>query len=381
MKFFKTHLFLLLALFCVLNPAYAQTIDDLFKKKMPTLQPISKTEFEAQTQLHQQTPGGDQSLAYEIRLPKDWEINKEINLSNFTLSEKILGDISEYNGPPRADALRSYFKIQALDLKFQITAQQWFLHYILSDGLALEGMRSSSDQKVEALHVVIDKDQAYVVYSIAQINDKRMILAQFFVPDIYWATEGPMVYESAKTYKLLHPKVSMIENMINYNFVDIASLGYPESWVLRAYPIKTIERMKVSFTNIREGEEKILDGIIDAELLISHSVSDIDVEIQAIKTKMQKEGIIISEILETKDDFAFNKNIEFGFIDVYKATDTKNEAVNYEVWIGVLALGEYYGILTMITPSRDQEYMNWSRNSAAFDSILKTINIRDGYKE
>ncbi len=368
---------LLIGMLLCPSDAHAQKIKDMFSKKMPEFMEIPDANFDEVVKMHTHSPGGDSALAYEIKLPRNWELNTDTNLSNYTLSETLLGDISVFYGPPRVDAPRSYFKIQASEMKYNITADQWFLDYVLSNGYTLEGLESFSARKVAAIHVLIDKDDTYYVYSVAQINGKRMILAQFFIPLPYWEVEGPVIHRCAETLKLLNAEESLIENMREYPFVDLLTVSYPESWKLRSHPIKTIDRMSVSFSNIRIGEVSILDGLIELELISSYVLKDVEEEIEEIKSRMREKGLIMGEVVESIEDFEKNENVEYGFVDIYEGSDTRNESLRYEIWIATLALKNYYGLAVLTTPNRDDEFFTWSRNVGAFKSIIKTLRLQN----
>lgn len=359
------------------QPAHAQKIKELFDKEMPEYKDIPQVEFEEMSFLQEETPFGDKYLAYQIRLPKEWEAPSSIGLSNYNLSTNLMGDVALFYSPPRIDAARSRFELKALKLEYEITAEQWLLKHVLSNGYTLEGLEYFDEDKVGALYVYVDEGDTFVVRSVAQINGRRMILAQYIVPSAYWPQEASFIAKSLKQYELTNPERLLIENMQEYLFLDIAGFNYPESWSFSAPPVRIVDRMEVSLNNIRKGSDGILDGQILIEMVSSYVVEDLERELDDLKGRLRKKGLLVGELIESREDVVFNDDVEFGFVDVYEGTDTENNVLNYEIWVTVFALDNYYVFSTMITPHRDKEFFTWSRNLTAYKHIIKTTKLQE----
>lgn len=360
------------------NTAHAQKIKDLFDKDMPTFNVLPQKEFEEQTFMRKDIPFGDKSLAYEIRLPKGWVQPEEGTLSNMSLSSKLFGEVALFYSPPKINALRSKFQIFALKLDYDTTAEQWLMQHVLSNGYNLEGIKYYNEDKVEALHVFLNEGQTYVVKSISQINGKRMILTQFIIPAESWAQESGLVSQCLESFKLLSPEPNVaIENWAKHLFLDIAEISYPESWVLSHRPVRTVDRMDIALNNIRKNETKVLDGQIEAAVISAFTIKDIEEEIQNVKLIYRKKGLLVNDLLESTEDYKFSKKAEFGFLDIYDANDPNNTNFNYEVWIAVMAIDKYYFFISMLTPSRDYDYLTWSRNTNAFRTVVSTSKMQD----
>lgn len=370
----------LMPLFLTSAPAHAQKIKELFDKEMPKYEVIPDEKFREQTFLQTDIPYGDKALAYKIRLPKEWKAPLDKNSSNYNLSNYLLGEVAAFYSPPRLESRRSKFEILALKLDYEITAEQWFLQYILSNGYTLEGLKYYNKDKVGALHVFLNDGETYVARSIAQINGKRMILANYIIPAAEWGKEAAITGQSMDTFELMNPDDSMIETMNEHMFLDIAKFQYPASWKIQTSPIRTIERIGAKINNFHEGETNILDGQIEINLASTYVVTNLEEEHNNLKVELRRRGILINDLVETIEDFDFGGSIDFGFIDVYQANDTNNKSMQYEVWIGTLAVQSYYGFITLLTPARDSEFFTWSRNVSAFEAILRTIEIQGGKK-
>lgn len=361
------------ALCAFIQPAQAQKIKDLFEKKMPEVERMSQAEFEAQTYLYDDVPYSDKTLAYEIRLPKDWSTTEHGAMSNYNMSNRLLGHVAHFYSPPRIDAARSRFTIMAVNLEYEMTAEQWFLQHVLSNGFTLEGIEIHDGRKVEALHVYLHEGDTFVVRTVAQINGRRMILAQLTSPAQYWHREKVLSYEVMQSFKMLSPEVTLIENFRTHQFLDLVEFDYPESWTVNARPITNTDRMEVLLENIRK-ETNILDGQIYVEVLSSYVVDDVEKELDKLKRKLNRQGLLVGNLMETRDDIYFHKDVDFGFAEVYEARDTENDLLSYELWVAAMASKEYYFFIYLVTPHRDTDFFIWARNTGAFKSMTRFMH-------
>ena len=179
--------------------------------------------------------------------------------------------------------------------------------------------------------------------------------------------------EIMKSFEMLSPQVELIENFKTHQFLDLIEFDYPESWKISVPPIKDTDRMLALLENIRP-ETKVLDGQVYVEALSSYVVQDIEQEMQAVRRKLNKQGLLVGGLMETRDDIYFHENIEFGFAEVYEARDTENDLLQYELWIAAMATEEYFFFLYLVTPHRDTDYFIWARNTGAFKSMAKFIH-------
>lgn len=357
--------------------AYTSKIQQLFNVEMPEFDTIPEDEFKDSTFLHSDTPFGDETMAYEVRIPNGWSEPEGSLMSNYSLSSNILGQIAMFYSPPRLMSVRSKFQIKALRLEYEITAEQWLLQYVLDNGLTLQGLKTYNEDKVGSLHVYLDEGETYVVRSIAQINGKRMIFVQYVVPANQWNKEASMVAQSLETFTLLNPDDSMIEDMQTHLILDIASFKYPVSWQIDTQPIRNIERINVAINNYNERQKQLLDGQIRAELVAANIANDLEEQLEIIRQDFRRRGLVIGELMYTIEDNTYSEDVHFGFVDVYEAIDTNNNSIGYEVWVGVLALNNYYGFVTLMTPSRDSEFFTWARNVSAYEIVTRSMEMQE----
>ena len=357
--------------------AYESKIQELFNKEMPQYKEIPQDEFIASTYQQNDIPFGDKSLAYNIRLPNGWKEPDDRSISNYNLSTHLLGEIAEFYSPPRLESVRSRFQIKALRLEFELTAEQWLLQHILGNGYTLEGLQYYNENKVGSLYIFLKDGETFVTRSIAQINGKRMVLAQYVVPASEWNAEASIIAQSLDTFELLNPDDSQIETMHEHMFLDIAKFSYPASWRLDTQPIRSVDRISATISNLNKSQTSILDGQIHVNLVSAYVAEDLEQELNNVKLDYRNRGLVIGDLIDTNEDFDFQEDIEFGFIDIHEATDTQNKSMDYEVWIGVVALDNFYGFITLMTPARDDEFFTWSRNVSAFESMVSSLELQD----
>lgn len=377
--FLKILRFVMLLAFVM--PAFSVQAQDLladYKKPMPEIGFMPKEEFDQSTILYKDTPMGDKTMSYTIRIPRDWVKGKDMGLANFALSNKVLSEVARFDGPPRM-GLQSYMTIEALVLDHSMTAEQWFLQYMLANGYAIQGFKVLDLTRAEAMYVTLVGTETYVIRAALILNGKNVLLAKYYLPSDYWDAEKQIQAQSLDSLRINNPEHDYIEPMLPYHFLDIATMTYPESWEIRAAPIRTIDRMDAEFFNINSEEVikrqavKNLDGIIKVSL-VSYFVSEsLESEINAVVKSVEKQGLELGDLIESKNDFKVHDNFEFIKVDVFKLSNLKSRTLNYEYWVASLAAGEYYYFITLIAPSRDDDYFVWVRDTEIFRSMIASI--------
>ncbi|MCF8496713.1 MAG: hypothetical protein K9G62_08640 [Alphaproteobacteria bacterium] len=365
-------------LLLISTPSGAQKILDEYKKPMPEMNLLSKADFEAKTVLYQDTPFNDKALSFAVRLPQDWTRADDVGLStgHYSLSSKVFGEVGRYYGPSRLMGTRSRFTVHAIELDYQLTAEQWFLQFLLSNGYTIQGMEIQGENQVEAMYVLMERDISYVVRAVCQINGKRVALAQYFLPVENWEDEKVMQAQSIGSFKLSDPESEFAEEMVDYQFLDIAELKYPKSWTLRALPVNSIERMKIELLNIPpaadgEREQKTLSGKIEILLVSAYSSDSIEAETDKLKKELVESGLTLKSQVRIKDSYNFNEAFEFAKVEAYEGIDSNDEILDYELWIASMLAGDFYYFLTLLTPSREDDYYTWSRNTQTFKLVVE----------
>ena len=378
----KTHNrnFISLALFTAILaiPAFAgaQSFLDAYKKPPPTIAPMPQKDFEDKTTLFADTPLGDKRLSYEIRLPKDWRKATLGSISDGAISSKILTEVAHFYGPQPKD-VRSSVSIQVGNLDYKQTAQQWLIQYFVASSYPSQGMMAYDDGRAEAMYMHIEKDAQYLTRIVAQINGKRIVTVEYFLPTDNWADEKQMQAQTLQSFKLTTPVQENIETMAQYNFLDIAHFTYPQTWQLRTDP-GGAERMQAQLLNIENrsvSQKKFsaLNGKIIVTSLASGAVDSIDKEITSFKNDLQRTGLLIQNPIETRKDFKVFQGLDSRPVEIFSALDQQNTALKYEFWFEVLESDDAYFFVSLVTPSRDQDYFTWARNVEAYKSLVESL--------
>lgn len=346
---------------------------------------MPQEQFLSMTQEHKTVPYGDKTLAYSIRWPKDWIAGEDKGSSNFELNTKLFTSINIWYSPPRMGG-RSRIEVKAVDLEYQLTAEQWFLRTVLESGQTLEGFTVHSDKKVEALMIVMEDDTSYYVRAVTILNGKRVLQAQYFVPMYFWNEEKTMQAQCLSAFNATYPTEALIENMLAFQFLDVAEVRYPESWKVRARPLTSVERMNVKFLNIRETKghagrvEESVEGQVDATLVSSQMSDSLIREIDDYKKSLEGTGMLIGKKLENKQKYKYSENFSFALTEVYEGIDSTNDSMGYELWISVMVSGGYYYFVSLLTPSRNESYFTWARNTQTYGQIIEgTIPSAGGF--
>ena len=374
---FSTFLFLVLFVFA--GNTYAQSIVQQLKKPMPEFEKEDVAAFNKKSSLHSDVPFNDQFLEYSVRLPKNWAQPKSSAIGNLSLSNKVLGEVERYYGPVRIGE-RSYFSLKAVELEYQLTAEQWFILFVLENGYTLEGMEVVDGTRVNTVYVLVDKGQSYVVNAAAIVNGTRIVFAQYVTPAEEWEKERSDAYHVVQSFDLKNVDTSYVEKMTPYQFLDIAELEYPESWQLIARPLRSAEEMSVELLNVKKdrsynyfNRKQILKGKMEIHLIANYVVDDIDEVIREFIQKSSINQLVIGSEVEEYDDFVLDEQMELVEVKAYEAVDQTQSIVNYEFWLAVMQAGEHFYFVTLLTPSRDADYYNWARNSQTLRVVVENI--------
>lgn len=357
--------------------AGAQKFDVMALVDMPKIPVLLQSYFESRTDIHSETPEGDESLSYTVRLPKEWTKSTDAGLRNYVLNTNVVGEVARYFGPPDGDK-RSMFTVNALQLEYEISIRNWFVNHVLTNGYTLQGFQQLSETKIEALYVLVEKEQSFVVRSVAELNGRRVVLAEYAVPYDLWHQEKSMQQASIRSFMLLKPDQSVIEILDTYNFLDLIEFQYPISWSLRAPAIRSIDQMGVTLVNAAKSGQ--MDGFIDVGVM-STDIIGMDPQEQAEKLSRKmmqglkaRTGFEIGEKIEDITDYKVNPVMKSAMVRTFVAKDETQSLVGYEIWIAVMREADYKYYITMVTPARKDEFYTWARNSKAFQRVVESIH-------
>jgi len=381
MKCFKNSLlsFLLVPLVLLVpaTAAYAIGIDLDKIKPLSVVEYLPQKEFETNTKLIEETPFDDMFLSYQIRLPKEWgdntQTSSESQITNQGISQRVLGPIARYTSPPNQH-LRSFLTIETQQLTYEIGARNWFINYIVSNGLALEQVGVESRKQVEAIYVEVQGDTTYIVRVKVILNGPRMVVVRYYIPQELYNEERVQQAQVIKSFELTNREETGVEKLEIYGFLDQSYFDYPVSWILSPSTIRSIDRMKsMLYHSTVKGR---LDGQINLYLTNKLINTTRSKEIAYYKEKFQIENYKLGAYVESPK-MEYHNDMDFGVTEVYKMESQAANMFGYEFWISVLEGEEYIYIITLLTPARDEEFNIWARNVEAYKLILKGMRRHD----
>lgn len=359
------------------TPAMAQKVAEQYKKPMPDIARIPTDQFAAESTLYSEGTEDNPALAYEIRLPKNWQQSQSAQLGSLSANSTLLGEIGKFYGPPSMDG-RSRVEIQANTLEYKMTAEQWMIQFLLSSGYNAQGFKVYDNNTAEAVYVLIEDNLSYIVRGLARFNGKQVLFVQYFMPIERWADEKVLQATVVDSFKLKNKIDEYPEAMEKYEFLDLAALQYPVSWKLYAYPISSIDRMKISLSNVtkiddgKDGQTR-LDGKIDLEMISIYEIESLDKEIAKQEEALKATGLVLGDVIETHDNFILNPDYDFVSTRVFEMSGANSKHKGYEYWMTVISAGDYYYFLTLLTASRDNDYPLWVHNVETYKLIAGLI--------
>jgi len=351
-----------------------------FRKPLPELELLSKEAFYEKTTAYSGMPYNDKTLAYSLRVDKSWEKSPEKGASNFLLSNKLFSNLALFNSPPSVVG-RSRLEIKAVNLEYQLTAEQWYIQYVLESGYTLEGFVVHNKKKVEALMIVMDQDISYVVRTLVHINGTRVVIAEHYVPLPLWQAGQVMQEQVLNSFTLLHLEDAIVEELSTFQFLDIAVIKYPVSWKKKSSPIRSIERMSVKFVNVREITDKhkrsetSIEGQIDISVVALSASESFIKEIELYKRKLESAGILVGDRIGRIEDMRYSDSIRFGTTESYVGIDSTSDYIDYELWFSALSTGDYIFFITLITPARNEAFPTWARNIESYRIIVERMVV------
>ncbi len=359
--------------------AYAEVRSFAAAKPLPVVDFMSPQEFEDKTIFVRNKFPEDTDLAYEVRVPNGWTEIK-IDSAGLSLSSKLLNTLAEYESLIEKRAKKSRLTIQAVELESPATPERWLLEYMLSLGYHVEYMGIHSGSRAEAVIAYIERGQSYVLRAIVEINGMKAMLATYSMPVESWAEESVMQAQVLDAFTVLNAVARPVENFQRYNFLSAAEMKYPLDWRLKAPPIESADRMEVNILNVPNLSDALrqsgdINGRVEVSLVSVYGTKNLEEELERQKKKFKTYNFEYTKSyeVEIKSVFYINSAFEFAKIRAYRTPIARRRSMENELWLGIMAAGDYYYFVKMLTPSRDSDYYLWLRNVEVFKMVLEGL--------
>lgn len=342
---------------------------------LPAIAGLSPEVFNRDTVLYDEKSSADPALAFRVRLPRNWVRAADFGEGGQNLAPGIIGEVARYYSPPDLDA-RSVFHVMTVRIEERMSLRNWLINQALINGYTLEGIREIGGNHVESQYVTVEGDMNYRVRVAAWMGGTRILFAVYKMPYRIWAAEKALQATCVSSFEPVTLPSDDNQGIDIYNFVETLQFEYPLSWRLRTYETRTLDRMKVTIINSGEGSES--RGWINVRLVRKTPEVDLQGEIDAGKDFLGKGGLVLGEKMSVPENFSYGKDVAFGHVEVFDAVSADGRPGRYEVWHGVLALNGFLGVVSMVTPARDEMFRIWAVNVAAFRRVVETLGPWDG---
>jgi len=373
----------------VASNAYANESSDIFtrfRKEIPEVPLLEESDFIKKTKPIKRVPYGVKELAYTLRIPKEWDGGKDVGTSNFLVSEKLFVELNSFKGKPSITG-RSRIEVQAIKIENNLTAEQWYLEYILDGGYAVEGFETHNENKVETLMVQNDENFSYFVRSLAFLNGNYMVVVRYFVPVKHIQSEAVMQAQVIKSFELTNPQEREKPEFEIYRFLDVAEVNYPKSWRLFTKPMRSVDYMDVTLMNIQEvkrmGQNRITtssasNGKMDVVVVSASAKPKLIEEIAEYRRKIESDGILIGKRMNLYGEISYDDSMDFYITEAYDGIDSSNNLSEYEIWFTVMVGGNYYYFLMLLTPSRNENFSIWAENIQNYKLMVEHFKPMTG---
>lgn len=341
-------------------------------------------EFDKKTSVFKvEEPYGEKSLGYEIRLPEGWIADSadkrvdDVIAGPKKLSNNVLAILQRYTSPPK-NLYRSTAVVEALQLPYGITVKTWFINFALTNGFTLTALTIKSAREMEALYVQVIKDEAYVVRARVLINGNKLIMIRYNLFQDNYAEEQIQQAQVLSSFKLLSEDEAVIESRKTYGFIDQSFFDYPVSWALKERPILTVDRMSVSIMQGQGGTfNNVLQGDMTVNVISRMLDTSLNEEIEYFRKNLQIENYKIGKFIEDVQ-YKYDASMRSGRAKIYELEPLDpTKLQSYELIVAAMESDNYYYVTSMISPSRNQNYLVWGRNMEAARIVNESVRLNN----
>jgi hypothetical protein len=355
--------------------AQAQAQLEIFDKELPVYELLDEETYAAQSTLFEKIPFDDKTLAYEIRLPSDWVESKSFG---YSLSTHVMVEIGKYTGPVKFNKESSHLIIQAQELDYRTSAKECFTSQVWRNGYSIMGAKEHNKSLVEALHVELQDGETYVVRTLTMINGNRLIQVMYYLPSTSWEEEKVMQNQIVNSFKLINPDIQSTEALTTYEFLDVVSVEYPSSWEFIPAKERSLDFLSAQAVHydpyVVQGQKQIVNGRIRM-MMYSHFIAkSMEEEMANHLEALSEQGIVVQGHRETDMTFKLPPEFDASRVELYDILDGEYPERETELWLVGMESGEYYYVVSLLTPSKASNFGLWTRNMEVLKIILGSFD-------
>ena len=372
--------------------AASDTID---LSKLPKVQDFGMTKdyTDSSALIKYEGANKENLISYEMRLPETWIENaqgdaaEEVKNKLMKLRDNSVGDkavitpindsvltlLGKYTGPPK-NLVRSYATVEAQGLVYEVSALHWMVNFVIGNGFTLTAVTEHSSRHVDGLYVQMAADQTYAVLVRVFINGNRVVMARYYLPQENYDEEKEEQWMAISSFKLLNSSGQKIEQQDTYAFMDQVYFDYPVSWTLEKQPILSIERMFATlFLKNQNRNSVVLNAHIRVNAISKLLGTTLAQEVEKFKNGVTIKDYKIGGLMENMD-VKYNSSIKYGKSQIYHLIpDDQVNSRNYEFFMTIMEGENYYYFVTMVGPTRENDFFAWARNIETYKIILHSL--------
>jgi hypothetical protein len=368
--------------------AYAQGLEPL-----PAVQSLDVTTFAENSREVVKTFEEDPFLGFTIQLPNKLTIKKDENLKNVKRANNLYGEVFYAYSPAIRDR-RAYLQIVSHQVDRLISARDWFVNRALEDGFTIHAIESDKKGDVyETLYVRLDQfGNSEIVRSRGYWHEDRIITVDYVLPNLMWQDERDYQTLTLKSFEFNEKyPVSAPEEMVNYEYLESFSMQYPKSWRMDVENTNAVNEAHYDFKTV--DRDNFIFATATVSVISSGSLRDrIDQTIypvsfvKIIEDKQQE----IDELGFKADTVMEQRTYDLNFESTLQTTEiyplrrkTSDTYVSYEenpivreFWLTVIKTPEDKKknyVLSMITPSRDENPYQWSLSAKFYENLVESL--------
>lgn len=331
----------------------------------------------------------DEYLTFNVDLPQNWVSRQLASLKNFSRRGRLHGDLARFDGRSVGD-LRSHFRVRSVELPREISAKNWLMTYLLSNGYTLYSLQVNEDGSgFDAMYVIFSgtQGQGFIIRTRGIISGPRIILGEYVMPTGLWQQERDQQAFVVGSFSVEAEDQDWIEDKEFFTYLEALEFDYPNSWAITDRDDNAQNTLHVIldnnvFSRVSEGEIAISTSSTQS-IKDFTSVESFDIDLPALvkraRDRIADKGYVIegksaNRTLLLDHAFKLQRTEVYPLRPVVSEYDSGRQAnVSHELWMTVLVNDGRVIVSTLLTPSRDQDLYSWAVNARAYERIVGSI--------
>lgn len=328
--------------------------------------------FVALTEVYHVEPPKAPSFTFDIKLPKDWEVENMTTDVSPDFSRRIIGEIARIRSPYYG-IYRPEVVVQTVELQHDMEAAKWLQHYTLSNSYILQGkVDALSTYRAQASYTYIKENTVMLVQIAVVMNGREAVLARFEMPLAFKEQMGFLQKRAIETFHLSAGDEKPVEEQKPFTLADVLKFNYPASW--RPSPPDLRDMNRIGLQIVNKSPSGIFNGFIQVFIVARSEETNLLTEAERLRAYVKDILLLnITEMTGTRpmrvhDKFIFTRD------ETYRARSLREGNIApQELRLAVLGTEDRYFLILMLSPEESKDLYNWARNQRSFDLILGSM--------